>query len=121
MGKIAVGVALRDRLGDDGARALSDFVEQHSDVWRVEVVNTCTEHLDGRFHEYARRSEVIEGLERVTNMLATKTELADVKVELADKLADMRVEILRWSFLFWIGQVAALFGAMAMLAQWIRP
>ena len=47
--------------------------------------------------------------------------LADLKVELSDKLAIMRVEILRWSFLFWIGQVAALFAAMTMLAEWIRP
>lgn len=115
MGKIAVGIALRDRLGEDGARALSEFVEQHSEGWRTEVVNTCTEKLDGRLQDYARRSEVSQGFERMANTLA------DLKVELSDKLASMRVEILRWSFLFWIGQVAALFAAMTMLAEWIRP
>lgn len=115
MGKIVVGIVLRDRLGEDGARALSEFVEQHSEAWRAEVVDTCSDRLNGRLHDYAKRSEVGEGFERMVNMLA------DVKVELSDKLAGMRVEILRWSFLFWIGQVAALFAAMTMLAEWIRP
>ena len=109
MGKIAVGIALRDRLGEDGARALSEFVEQHSEARRTEVVNTCMETFEGRLHHYA------------TNVLVTKAELADVKIELTSRLSDLRVELLRWSFLFWIGQVAALFTAMAMLADWIRP
>lgn len=108
MGKIAVGIALRDRLGEDGARALSEFVEHHSEARRTEVVNTCMETFEGRLHHYA------------TNVLATKTELADVRVDLSSKLSDLRVELLRWSFLFWIGQVAAMFAAMAMLAEWIR-
>lgn len=31
--------------------------------------------------------------------------LADTKIELADRLSNMRVELVRWSFAFWLGQI----------------
>lgn len=113
MRKFVAGVALRDRLGEHGTRELSEFVEQHSESARADVVNTFTERLDDTKMELADR------------IADAKVELSEkiggAKVELTNRLAEMRVELLRWSFLFWIGQVAALFAAMAMLAEWIRP
>ena len=85
MKRVPVAVALRERLGDDGARELSDFVEQHGDVWRTNVVDTCTERIETI---YAKRSDVLEGFERIIG-----------------KLSDIRVELLRWSFAFWLGQI----------------
>lgn len=77
------------------------------------MVNICTGRVNGATTEMTDR------------LAEAKTELlekiGDLKVELTGRLADMRVELLRWSFLFWIGQVAAMFAAMAMLAEWIRP
>lgn len=98
MRRVPVSPALRERLGDDGARELNDFVEQHADMWRSDVVNTCTDRFDGRLHDYARRSEVSEGFERIVN-----------------KLADLRVEMLRWSFAFWLGQILAIAAILRVL------
>jgi len=100
MKRVPVTVLLRERLGDDGARELHEFVEQHGDVWRSDVVNTCTERMDGRLHDYAKRSDVLEGFERIVN-----------------KLADMRVELLRWSFAFWIGQIVVLAAVLRVLIR----
>lgn len=100
MKRVPVTVLLRERLGDDGARELNDFVEQHGDVWRGDVVNTCTDRVDVRLHDYAKRSDVIEGFERIVN-----------------KLADMRVELLRWSFAFWIGQIVVLAALLRVLIR----
>ena len=113
MTKIVVGVALRDRLGESGARELSELVTRHSEAVRGEVVDICNTRLNGSTIEFSDRlSEAkIELLEK----------MAEVKVELTDRLADMRVEWLRWSFVFWIGQAATMFAALAMFAQWIRP
>jgi hypothetical protein len=47
------------------------------------VVDSCTERLEGRLHDYAKRSEVSQGFERIANTLA------DLKVELSDKLTGM--------------------------------
>jgi hypothetical protein len=98
MKRVPVAVTLRDRLGEDGARELNDFVEQHGDAWRMDVVNTCTERFDTRLHDYTKRSDVADGFERIIN-----------------RLADLRVEILRWSFAFWIGQIVVIAALLRVL------
>jgi hypothetical protein len=61
-----------------------------------------------------------------------RTEMADMRTELRTELADMgaglrtemaatRFSILKWAFLFWIGQVAAMTGIMALLLRTIVP
>ena len=100
MRRITVSPMLRDRLGEDGARELNDFVEQHTDLWRTDVVNTCTERFDARLHDYPKRSDVSEGFERIV-----------------DKLADLRVELLRWSCAFWVGQIVV----VAALLRFLLP
>lgn len=113
MRKIAAGLALRDRLGEQGTRELSECVEQHCESMRADVVNIVTERLDDT------KSALVAQIADVKVELSEK--IGGAKVELTSRLAEMRVELLRWSFLFWIGQVAALFAAMATLAEWIRP
>ena len=58
------------------------------------MVNQITERLDFRMNECAKRNEMTDGFARVVN-----------------QMADMKVEILRWSFAFWVGQVAVDRGA----------
>jgi hypothetical protein len=73
------------------------------------VVNACSERVDARLQNYAAKSEVVDGFAKVIDRLA------DTKIELADRLAQMRVELLRWSFAFWAGQllvIAALIGVL---------
>jgi hypothetical protein len=113
MVKMVVGVALRERLGEHGTRELGEFVERHSESVRSDVVNICTERLD--------ETRIVLAAQIADVKAELSDKIADVKVELSGRLADLRVELLRWSFLFWVGQVAALFAAMAMFAEWIRP
>jgi len=89
MARVPVGLALRDRLGEHGARDLETYIEEHEETRRTDVVNQIAERLDFRMKECAKRSEMTEGFSRVVN-----------------QMAEMKVEILRWSFAFWIGQVA---------------
>jgi hypothetical protein len=91
MPQVPVGLALRDRLGENGVRDLEDHLEQHRQAWRVDVVNAVSERLDYRFKECAKREDMVHGFARVEK-----------------QMANMKVEILRWSFLFWIGQVATI-------------
>lgn len=91
MAKVLVGMALRDRLGESGARDFVDYVEQQEQNWRADVVNQLTERLDLRMSECARRNEMTDGFSRI-----------------AAQMADTKVEILRWSFAFWVGQVAVI-------------
>jgi hypothetical protein len=113
MSKIVVGLALRDRLGENGTRELDEFVASHSKAVRAEVMDICNARVGAATLAFGDRvsESKNELLERI----------ADLKVGLTDRLGDMRAELLRWSFVFWLGQVAAMFAAMAMFAEWIRP
>lgn len=99
--RVPIGLALRDRLGENGVRDLEDHLEKHREAGRVDVVNAVTERLDYRFNECAKRDEMINGFARVEK-----------------QMAEMKVEILRWSFVFWIGQVATI---AVLLAYMLAP
>jgi hypothetical protein len=89
--KVIVREVLRERLGDDASKALTEYVELSGDEWRGRVLEVCGERVEGRMHLYADRSEVVDGFARI-----------------ATQMADMKVEILRWSFFFWVGQVTVI-------------
>ena len=110
MGRVVVGMALRERLGEDGVRALDEYVEHRSEVWRTDVVNSCAERLDTRLQHYAGKHDVFDGFNKVVD------KLADTKIELAERLSNMRVELLRWSFAFWLGQILAVAAILQVLA-----
>ena len=100
--KPGIAATLRDRLSEDAAREPNEFVDQQGREWRSNVVDTCTDRIDGRLRDYAMRDDVAKGFERIV-----------------DKLADVRVELLRWSFAFWVGQVAIVLAAMFAIAKLI--
>ena len=58
----------------------------------------CTERIDLRLERFALREDLIKGL-------------SDIRQE----MAALRVELLRWTFAFWVGQVAATAGVVALL------
>lgn len=56
------------------------------------------------------------------HMLATESferrlgdELAKMRFEIGSSLANLRSELLKWCFLFWIGQLAAMTGILSLL------
>jgi hypothetical protein len=100
MARVPVGLALRDRLGEHGVRDLETYIEQHEENRRTDVVNQFTERLDFRMNQCAKRDEMIDGFSRVV-----------------DRMADMKVELLRWSFAFWIGQVAVIMMLMLYMLR----
>jgi hypothetical protein len=43
--------------------------------------------------------------------------MTNLRQDMTEGLAGLRVEVLKWSFLFWIGQVAAIAGLLAFMQQ----
>ena len=91
MARVPVGLALRDRLGDNGVRDLEIYIEQNEENRRTHEVNQITERLDFRMNECAKRNEMTDGFSRIVS-----------------QMADIKVDILRWSFAFWVGQVVVI-------------
>jgi hypothetical protein len=87
--------ALREKLGDDAMSALDILVDDAGRRWREDVLSIAGERFERRLAE----------------------EIGGLRVDMARQFADLRAELLKWSFLFWIGQFAAVSGMMAFLLR----
>jgi hypothetical protein len=113
-----LGPRLRLRLGPDATEDLSDaFEEVQNDMLRI-----TTERFEGRL--VAVSAELQAELFRTQCQLRQEMAVGDaaLRVTLLDGLANIRTEmaglradVLRWSFLFWVGQV----GAIAAMLAWL--
>ena len=102
--------ALRDRLGRDGMLGLVDLLDGEEDRWRERVLNSATDRFERRL------TEEVSSL-RVEFRRALDEGLTGVRQE----LSTTRVELLKWSFLFWLGQVGAVAGLLAFMLRRAGP
>jgi hypothetical protein len=100
MATVHVPVALRDRLGPDATAELLEVLDATQACWSDEVLTANLERLERRLSEEVSRLRV----EFHNSLGAVRQEVA---------LG--RVEHLKWSFAFWIGQLAAMAGLVALL------
>jgi hypothetical protein len=99
-----VPAAVRTRLGDDAPFGLIELLDSDRREWSEHVLSVAADRFERRLTEEISdfREEIREGL---------RDGLTSVRQE----IATTRVEMLRWSFLFWIGQVAAMAGLLAYM------
>ena len=143
MGRPTIGLRLRERLGPDGSEdLLKAFDEVQSEMlsitrerFEARLTATASELRVEMSNGFAKlRTEMAEGAGQLRTEMAEgtaklRTEIAEsaakLRVEMAEgfanlrkEMSDMRVDILRWSFLFWIGQIAVL---ISVLSYMLRP
>jgi hypothetical protein len=94
-----VPASLRDNLGQEASFELLTMFREAGTVWRDDVLMIATERFERRLSE----------------------EIGKLRVDVAEQLALTRNELLKWSFLFWIGQVAATAGLLALMLRAWRP
>ena len=83
--------ALGMRLGQDAARELDEMLDSDQRMWSESVLTLTTERFERRLID----------------------EVAKLRVDLAKD----RFEVLKWMFLFWIGQLAAMSAVMSFLLR----
>ena len=79
------------RLGQDAARELDEMLDSDQRMWSESVLTLTTERFERRLID----------------------EVAKLRVDLAKD----RFEVLKWMFLFWIGQLAAMSAVMSFLLR----
>jgi len=94
-----VSAVLRERLGEAAAWDLETYSEDLIEHWSDEVLETATDRFDNRL----------------------SMEMAAMRLEMQKGFGDLRVELLRWSFFFWIGQVVAVASVVAFMLRGVAP
>ena len=70
---------LKEKLGEKEAEALVDFVD----------------------------TKLKENNEQNLKVVATKEDIANLRTDLKTDIANNKAEIIKWMFIFWVGQMAA--------------
>jgi hypothetical protein len=98
--------ALAKRLGNDGTEGLVTLLESTRTEWTEDVLTTAVDRFDHRL---------------TTEVSALRIdftrEISTMRQDFTRDLSTVRVELLKWSFLFWIGQVAAVAGLLAFMLR----
>jgi hypothetical protein len=125
--------ALKDRLGPEATDGLLRLLDQVQIDLREDVITACTDRFERRLVEEVSGLRVQIG-QMESSIRQDMTRLgADLRLEIAalgtdlrqeiagvsSRMAADRFELLKWAFLFWIGQVVAigtLFGVMMRIS-----
>jgi len=106
MAIISVPRVLREKLGEDGADALVGLINEANGQAKADVLTFVEEKFERRLSE-----EIAKVNERITTECAKLGErITGVEARLDVGMAKLRAELIRWMFLFWIGQVGVILG-----------
>lgn len=94
---ISVPRTLRQQLGDDGADDLVNLINRATEDAKEDTLVLAGERYERRL------SEEISGV---------KQNIAETRAELQTQLAETKSELIRWMFIFWVGQLAAMLGIL---------
>lgn len=86
---------MQARIGHEATLGLIELLEARGRMWSDHVMNLAVERFERRLAE----------------------ELWKFRVAVTQEIATTRVELLRWSFVFWVGQVAAIAGLLAFMLR----
>ena len=116
--------ALRDRLGDEGMADLRLVVSDMGREWRQEVLSIAAERFERRLVEETSTLRVEMAKEFALLRSEFSGEFSSLRNDFAAHRADTfvqlstaRNEMLKWSFVFWISQLTAQAGIIALLLK----
>jgi hypothetical protein len=98
--------ALRARLGHEATEALLDLMQSGQKDSTEQVLSLATERFERRLTQEIASLRVEFTRELHAGLAAVRQEIAAV-----------RVELIRWSFVFWLGQIAATIGILAFMLR----
>ncbi len=93
---------VRQRLRSDAALELAEYFDRERDDWSDDVLSVAADRFECRL---------------ATEMSGLRSEMAAGFTAIRQELSTTRVEMLKWSFIFWIGQVAAIAGLLTLLLR----
>jgi hypothetical protein len=123
-----VPAALEDRLGQEATAGLVELLTDARKEWTAEVIGMVGDRFERRLTDEtsevrvemaALRSDLRQEMGALRSDL--RQEMTEGFASLRQALADQRFDILKWAFLFWVGQFFAVAGLVAVLIRFLRP
>jgi hypothetical protein len=102
MSPVAVPEILMERLGEKGARALVDMLHTSNRTCQDDVLEKTAERFERRLVEETSKLRV---------------DMAQLRTDLHGEIVSSRFELIKWNFVFWIGQVVALAGVISLMLR----
>jgi len=128
MRSAAVPVALAERLGESGSAALAEMFEANNRACADAVMTQCAERFERRLVEETSKlrvemAQMGASLRQEMAQLggSLRQEIAELRGDLREDIATGRFELLKWAFLFWVGQVVSVVGLVGLMLRTMPP
>ena len=119
--------ALQARLGDEATVGLLELLDRSHREARQELMTACTECFERRLTEEISglRVQIAQLGADLRQEMATmgadlRQEMAKLGADIRQEMAAVRVDLFKWCFLFWIGQVLAVAGIVGVMLRVMR-
>lgn len=105
---ITVPKSLREKLGDEGSDALIEMFNQAQAGQKADIIEVVEEKFERRL------TEEISGVNhRIEQLRAElKEDNASLRAELSEKISSSHANLIKWMFIFWVGQVVTILGVL---------
>jgi hypothetical protein len=110
---------LREKLGEEGTEALIELLNGTAGQARTDVLTFVEEKFERRLSEEATKldvkiSEEVSKLDvKISEEVAKlETRITNEVAKLDVKISDIKADLVRWMFIFWVGQLGAIIGIL---------
>jgi uncharacterized protein YicC (UPF0701 family) len=122
---ITVPKVLRERLGEEGVEALVEPINAAYAHARDDTLTLAAEKFERRLTEEAARLEakISQEVARLEALISQEVarleakisqEVARLEAKIETKISEVKADLIRWMFLFWVGQLGAILGILLM-------
>ncbi len=116
--------ALQERLGAEATTGLLRLFDRARAEWTEPVVSLAVERFERRLVEEIAgvRVEMARSEARLREVIAEqgatlRVEMAQLAAAIRQEMALNRLEVLKWAFVFWVGQVIAVVGLVGVMLR----
>ena len=128
MESAAVPAPLARRLGEDGTEGLLALLHATRGEWTETMVAAAVDRFDRRLTEELSALRVEMTRELASVRVDVGREIGSLRAEVGRDIGALRADLgaaraeqLKWSFVFWIGQVMAVAGIVTLLVRTLGP
>jgi hypothetical protein len=105
---LTVPKVLREKLGEEGTDALVELINQANGHTKTDVLGFVEEKFERRLSEEVAKFErrLSEEVAKFDRRLSEEVARLDVKI------SEVKADLIRWMFIFWVGQLGAILGIL---------